>query len=173
MGRSKKGTEIIIMDNRQQFDSIVKEVLKHEGGYVNDPKDLGGETKYGISKRWYPNIDIKNLSMDDAVVIYYNDYWKPSKAEKLPEEIRATYFDMVVNMGQKRAVRILQQCINSKSFKKIDEDGLIGKQTIQHASKVKKQRLQAYRCLYYAGIVKDKPEQERFYYGWYKRAISV
>ena len=80
---------------------------------------------------------------------------------------------MVVNMGQKRAVKILQQCINSKSVNKIDEDGLIGKQTIKHASGVSKKRLQAYRCLYYAAIVKDKPEQERFYYGWFKRAISV
>lgn len=161
------------MKSNAQFKHIIQDVLKHEGGYVNDPKDLGGETKYGISKRWYPELDIKNLSMDAAIVIYYDDYWTPSKARDLPEEIRATYFDMVVNMGQKRAVKILQQCINSKSVNKIDEDGLIGKQTIKHASGVSKKRLQAYRCLYYAAIVKDKPEQERFYYGWFKRAISV
>lgn len=155
------------------FLSIIEEVIKHEGGYVNDPLDKGGETKYGISKRWYPDVDIKNLSKEDAVLIYYRDYWKPSKAYKLPQEIQATYFDMVVNMGQSRATKILQQAINSKKRSKIDVDGRIGNQTIQSAEKLTKGRLQAYRCLFYGKIVSKQPEQERFYYGWYKRAISV
>ena len=43
------------------FDEIIEVVLEHEGGYVNDPDDAGGETKYGIAKRWYPSVDIKNL----------------------------------------------------------------------------------------------------------------
>ena len=57
------------------FLRAVKEVLKIEGGYVNNPNDRGGETKYGISKRAYPNVDIKNLTLDKAKQIYYNDYW--------------------------------------------------------------------------------------------------
>jgi len=155
------------------FNEIIDQVLEHEGGYVNDPDDLGGETKYGITKRWYPEVDIKALSMDDAISIYYNDYWKPSKAEHLPEEIRATYFDMCVNMGQKQAVKTLQETINSIGRPKIAEDGLIGKITIQHSHKVSKKRLQAFRCLFYGEVVVDKPKQKKFYYGWFKRAMSI
>ena len=155
------------------FNEIIDQVLEHEGGYVNDPEDLGGETKYGITKRWYPKIDIKNLSLEDAINIYYNDYWKPSKAEYLPEEIRATYFDMCVNMGQKQAVKTLQETINSIELTRIAEDGIIGPQTIQHSHKVSKRRLQSFRCLFYGKIVIDKPKQKKFYYGWFKRAINI
>ena len=162
-----------MMQQQETFQNIIQEVLEHEGGYVDDPHDAGGETNYGISKRWYPDVDIKNLTMDDAIDIYYRDYWKPSKAESLPEELRKTYFDMCVNMGQSQAVKILQQAINSKKRTKIDVDGRIGPQTIQHSSKVTKQRLQAYRCLFYGKLVLNKPDQERFYYGWYKRATKV
>ena len=56
------------------FNEIIDQVLEHEGGDVNNPHDTGGETNYGIAKRWYPEVDIKNLNVDDAVNIYYNDY---------------------------------------------------------------------------------------------------
>ena len=58
------------------FNKIIEKVLEHEGGYVNDPKDLGGETKYGITKRFYPDVDIKNLTKEQAKTIYHTDYWK-------------------------------------------------------------------------------------------------
>ena len=80
---------------------------------------------------------------------------------------------MCVNMGQHRAVKILQQAINSRKIKKIQEDGVIGKITLENAGKVSKKRLQAYRCLFYGKIITDNPEQERFYYGWFKRATSI
>jgi lysozyme family protein len=155
------------------FEHVIGKVIEHEGGYVNDPHDSGGETNFGISKRWFPDLDIKNLTKEDAINIYYNNYWIPGKVDQLPNDIRSTYFDMCVNMGQSRATKILQQAINSKKSSKIDVDGRIGTQTISNADKVTKGRLQAYRCLYYGKIISKQPEQERFYYGWYKRAISV
>ena len=48
------------------FNEIIEVVLQHEGGYVDDPNDLGGETKYGITKRFYPSVDIKNLTEEQA-----------------------------------------------------------------------------------------------------------
>ena len=60
-----------------KFDDIIEVVLHHEGGYVHDPKDLGGETNFGIAGRFYPDVDIKNLTKSDAINIYYNEYWKP------------------------------------------------------------------------------------------------
>src|SRR5690606_28008981 len=55
----------------ERFRRAVEVVLKHEGGYVNNPSDPGGETKYGISKRSYPELDIANLTQEDAIAIYY------------------------------------------------------------------------------------------------------
>ena len=155
------------------FEQIIAKVLEHEGGYVNDPYDKGGETKYGIAKRWYPDIDIKALTKNDAVNIYYNEYWRPSRAEELPNDIKSTYFDMCVNMGQSQAVKILQHAINSRKVNKIKEDGVIGNITIENSGRISKKRLQAYRCLFYGKLVNKKPEQERFYYGWFKRATTT
>lgn len=155
------------------FEQIIDKVLEHEGGYVNDPYDKGGETNFGIAKRWYPDLDIKNLTKSDAINIYYNNYWKPSKADFLPNDLKATYFDMCVNMGQRQAVKILQQAINSRKMNKIEEDGVIGEITIKNAARISKRRLQAYRCLFYGRLVSEEPEQERFYYGWYRRATTT
>ena len=95
------------------FEHVIGKVIEHEGGYVNDPHDAGGETNFGISKRWFPDLDIKNLTKEDAINIYYNNYWIPAKVDRLPNDLRSTYFDMCVNMGQSQAVKILQQAINS------------------------------------------------------------
>ena len=155
------------------FEDIIDHVLDHEGGYVNDPKDLGGETKNGIAKRWYPEIKIKDLTLDQAKEIYYQDYWIPSKAEELPKDLRATYFDMCVNLGKKRAVKILQESVNSTGGPKLDVDGVLGPKTIQSSVRASKERIQAYRCLFYGRIVENNPDQKRFYYGWFKRANSI
>ena len=57
------------------FDRIIEFTLQEEGGYVNNPADPGGMTKYGISKRSYPNLDIANLTIDQAKAIYERDFW--------------------------------------------------------------------------------------------------
>ena len=57
------------MSSLTEFKDIIKVTLKHEGGYVNDPKDLGGETNMGITKRFYPDLDIKNLTVEYATEI--------------------------------------------------------------------------------------------------------
>lgn len=155
------------------FEQIVENVLIHEGGYVNDPLDKGGETNFGISKRWFPDVNIKELSKQEAINIYYNNYWIPSRAKELPNNIQSTYFDMCVNMGQSQAVKILQRTINSVETTRIAEDGVIGSVTIGNAGKIKKRRLQAYRCLFYSKLIIKNPSQERFYYGWYKRATTT
>ena len=113
------------------FDKAVEVILKHEGGYVNDPVDPGGETNMGISKRAYPYLNIKELTKKDVEDIYFKDYWLKAKVKKIPEELRMIYFDMVVNMGKSRAVKILQTAISAKGVK-TTVDGGIGPQTISY-----------------------------------------
>ena len=153
-----------------KFDDIIEKVLQHEGGYVNDKDDLGGETNYGITKRFYPHLDIKNLTREQAKEIYYKDYWIPSKASKLPTDLRYAYFDCVVNTGQYRAVKILQQACNNKNTFEIKEDGKIGAATISACKKLEADRFISYRILFYSLLISDNPTQEKFWYGWYKRA---
>lgn len=133
---------------------------------------MGGETRFGISKRSYPDVDIKNLTLDKAIEIYRKDYWVPSKAERLPEDIREDYFDAVVNHGQGNAVKILQRAVNSTGSPKLAVDGRIGRNTIRESKRLTKSRFQAFRTLFYASIVCKNTTQEKFWYGWWKRAIG-
>ena len=155
------------------FEEIIKDVLKHEGGYVNDPHDAGGETNFGIAKRWYPNIDIKNLTKEQAKKIYHQDYWRPGKCDEVPPQLRHIYFDMCVNFGRRGAVKVLQRAANSKLRNKIDVDGGIGPATLNAIQNLSIDRIRSYRVLRFADIVNKKPEQERFWVGWYRRATEV
>jgi len=154
------------------FNEIIEVVLEHEGGYVNDPTDRGGETNFGIAKRFYRNVDIKNLTRDQAKKIYHQDYWRPAKCDQVPPELRHIYFDMCVNFGRSGAVRVLQRAANAKGAGLI-VDGGIGPKTINALDKVEHERVRAYRVLKFAKIVLKNPEQEKFWFGWYRRAQEV
>jgi len=78
-------------------------VLDREGGYVNNPADPGGETNYGISKRAYPNLDIRGMTPELAGTIYKNDYWMPAGCDALPPAMALIVFDTAVNCGVSRA----------------------------------------------------------------------
>ena len=154
------------------FDEIIEVTLHHEGGYVHDPTDLGGETNYGIAKRFYPDVDIKNLTKDGAKEIYKEVYWDGNKVESLPEDLRHIYFDMCVNQGKGRAVKILQRAANAKGAG-LAVDGGMGPKTIAAMDGVELQRVRAYRVKYYADLVTRKPDLEKFYFGWFRRALEV
>ena len=154
------------------FNDIIEIVLKHEGGYVNDPKDPGGETNFGIAKRSHPDEDIKNLTKEDAKRIYYQDYWMKNRVPQLPDELKHIYFDMCVNQGRGRAVKILQQAANAKGAE-LKVDGGLGPKTLSAMKGVELQRVIAYRVKYYADLVTRKPDLEKFYFGWFRRALEV
>ena len=156
----------------KNFNEIIKQVLEHEGGYVNDPKDLGGETKYGITKRFYPNLNIKELTIEQAKEIYRKDYWDKNKVESLPQNLWHIYFDMCVNMGKRTAVKVLQRAAVNKG-RKIEVDGGLGPMTIGALKGVELDRVRAFRVKYYVDLITAKPEQEKFYLGWFRRATEV
>ena len=156
-----------------EFDDIIEKVLEHEGGLVDDPKDAGGLTNMGISQRAYPDEDIRGLTVERAKELYKRDYWDRYRTGDLPDRLRHIYVDMCINMGGGRAIKILQEACNSKNATKIDIDGGIGPATIKAASNVEPFRLRAYRVMFYAELVMKKPEQERFWVGWFRRSCEV
>ena len=154
------------------FDDIIEVVLHHEGGYVNDPKDPGGETNFGIAKRSHPDVDIKNLTKEEAKEIYYEDYWCGNKVPHMPDDLKHIYFDMCVNQGKGRAVKILQRAANAKGAG-LKVDGGMGPKTLAAMKGVELDRVRAYRVKYYADLVTRKPDLEKFYFGWFCRALEV
>lgn len=149
------------------FEKAVKVVLDFEGGYVFDSLDPGGETKFGISKRAYPDLDIKNLNEKDAIEIYKKDYWLPLKPLLLPSAIRLCLFDAAVNQGLSRAIKFLQEAVGTK------QDGIIGPITINAAnlpdSFIILETLIKLRLNHYSKL----PHWSRFGHGWARRLISV
>lgn len=119
------------------------------GGYHNDPADPGGETKYGISKQAYPSVDIKNLTVGDAKMIYFMDYWRRSGAEHQPLDVAIALFDAAVNLGNSRARRIA-----------IEADYDVEKMIKARAD-------------YYNQLVRSVPSLRKFYNGWMNRVIKL
>lgn len=91
------------------FERSIGFIKRWEGGYVNDPNDPGGETNWGISKRSYPNLDIKNLTWEQAKMLYQQDYWKKSGADQMPWPLCLIHMDTSVNAGVGRAQEMLQK----------------------------------------------------------------
>jgi len=107
------------------FDSIIEMILKHEGGYVDHSSDPGGETKYGISKRAYPDVNIAALTEEDAKDIYKRDYWSRIKGDDLPAGVACVVMDYAVNSGVSRASKALQAACGINNG-----DGIIGPHTL-------------------------------------------
>lgn len=104
------------------FEQAVGFVLKAriEGGYVNDPRDPGGETNFGISKRAYPHENIRALTRERAIEIYRRDYWDAVGCEGLPPKLAVALFDCAVNQGAGIAPVLLQRALG------VTADGIIG-----------------------------------------------
>ncbi len=145
------------------FPDCISHVLAAEGGLVNDPKDPGGVTKFGISQRSYPALDIRALSLDDAKAIYQRDYWDKIQGERLPAGLDLLLLDHAVNAGPARAVRLLQSLVN------VPEDGLMGPVTLGEIASADPQdliaRFSELRLDFYRGL----PTWRHFGAGWTRR----
>jgi len=109
------------------FDEAFEKLIGHEGVLSDNKADKGGLTKFGISQRAYPSVDIRALTLDDAKRIYYIDYWMKCKCELLPTSLRFHIFDAAVNSGVNRSILWLQEAV------KVKQDGIIGPLTIAAA----------------------------------------
>lgn len=156
------------------FNRAFELVVGIEGGYVNDPKDPGGETKFGISKRSYPNLDIKNLTKDKAMEIYRLNYWNACKCDKMPAGIALLVFDHAINAGNSNAGLLLQQSLADPLRVNVSKDGVIGPKTIAATKSVNQELLleeyAARRGLHYALL--DNLD-DRYGHGWMRRLARM
>lgn len=111
------------------FQKCLEIILHHEGGYVNHPKDPGGETNLGVTKRvyeeWGGTKDMKDLTVEDVAPIYKKNYWDRVKGDNLPAGLDLCIFDFAVNAGPGRAAKMIQRMIG------VTVDGGIGPMTLQ------------------------------------------
>jgi len=149
------------------FDKAFQITVGVEGGYVNDPSDPGGETKYGISHRAYPDIDIKALTLDQARDIYRRDYWQAASCDSMPERIGHLVFDCAVHHGVKTAIKLLQRALkvaDDGEFGPITRGTLTARDTNETAD-----LLMAQRMLY----LMTCSAWPTYKLGWAKRCFSV
>ena len=110
------------------YNECLKIILMHEGGYVNHPKDPGGETNLGVTKRvyeeWGGTKEMKDLTVEDVEPIYKKNYWDKIKGDDLPDGLDLCVFDFGVNAGPGRAAKFLQKLLG------VTQDGGIGPQTL-------------------------------------------
>ena len=149
------------------YQKCIPIILKSEGGYSNHSSDYGGETNFGIAKKFYPNEDIKNLTKERAAELFHRDYWIPMKLEGINNnELVLQVFDVGVNSGPKTGVKLLQRLVGT------DPDGVIGPKTLQATNNYPGNIVDEFkqkRRLFYAAIVTKDPSQKVFLKGWLNR----
>lgn len=151
------------------FDQAFERLLGHEGGYVNDPRDPGGETNWGVTvavarAEGYTG-PMRDLPRDKAKAIYRAKYWAPVRADELPESVRFDVFDAAVNHGVSQSAKWLQRAVGASA------DGVIGAMTVAAArgagpligAHFNGERLQFYT---------DLPTWPTFGKGWARRVAN-
>lgn len=159
------------------FDDALKIILLHEGGWVNNPRDPGGETSLGVTKRTWQswtgrvNVDMKALTPAKVAPLYKARYWDVVKGDELPPALALCAFDMAVNAGPSRSIRILQEIVGAT------RDGQVGRKTLQAVQ-------QYVRTHGLAALVRAFQNARRDYYralshfdtfgrGWLRRVDAV
>ena len=150
----------------QNFCRCISVLLSLESGYVNDPRDPGGETNWGISKRSYPSLNIKAIVPEQAAQIYYTDYWIKCQCDKLAFPLAGYVFVDAVNMGQAEAVKLLQQTVG------VQVDGVIGPVTLNAANKLPTTN----HYLYLQAVLthyRSLPGYTTYGHGWENRLLRL
>jgi lysozyme family protein len=152
------------------FAKAVEALIQREGGFVNDPSDSGGETKFGISKRSYPALDIPNLTKQDAADIYFADFWSPAGCDGMPQVVAEAVLDFAVTSSVKRSAKTVQQAAG------VLADGVIGPDTLAaiaaHPDLIAA-RFTILRMAFYADLARKQKKNQKFLAGWILRSAEV
>lgn len=161
------------------FPRCLDAVFKAEGIFSNDPGDPGGATKYGITRatlaRWRGHpvtvADVMAMEMDEARAIYRAYYWIVVRAGELPSGVDLVVFDVAVNSGPGRAVKMMQRAVA------VTADGIFGPMTMRAIAAMPAANiviaLDGIRRKFYRGLVARDPSQSRFIKGWLNRVDAT
>lgn len=150
-----------------RFDECLKVILDLEGEPTNDPRDPGGLTKFGIAKRSHPNVDIMNLTKEEAADIYRREYWNPIHGDALPAGLDLLVFDSAINQGVKPAVLMLQLAAGAQG------DSVMGSETLAAVNRKPKEEVAIMFAARRAKRYAVNPNVGIYGTGWYKRLFVV
>jgi lysozyme family protein len=154
------------------FKQAVQKTLTHEGGFVNNPLDHGGPTKYGITQADMPGVNIANITPDQAADYYSQNYWKPLYSQITDQLLAEKLFDMGVLFGVKTAVKMLQISMTNEIG--LVSDGQFGPNTLAAVNQ-SSGLLPGYKTVliqHVVNIVNVNPDQGAFINGWVNRINS-
>lgn len=149
------------------FETAIAFVLRHEGEASDDPRDHGGVTKYGISARAYPLLDIAALTREQAITIYRRDYWERIQGDALPPSVALLLFDAAVNQGPRRAIAWLQHAVGAKP------DGIMGPDTLERVRVVDRRATLAEFTARRAYAYGSTTTFSTFGLGWSRRLVDA
>ena len=153
--------------NMASFDEVIEKIKEREGGYVNDAKDPGGETKFGISHNTHREVDIANLTWKKAKDIYRNKYWDECKVGQLPDKLRPMFMDTIVLHGTQKGTKMLQKALG------VNADGRVGPNTIRVANSQNALTLVENMAQRRLAHYRKQPTYKRFGKGWEARVAIV
>jgi len=152
------------------FERCVELVLQLEGEYSDHRDDAGGLTRWGISQRAYPKLDLSTLTRSGAIALYRKDYWRRILGDDLPPALALVLFDWAVHSGVSAAVTRLQRIVGA------EPDGRLGKRTLAAALRYEPRKL-VLELLRQRGRelceLSEKPGQGVFRVGWMARLATV
>jgi lysozyme family protein len=160
------------------FKKAIEFVLRHEDAKLSAEitHDSGGTTKFGISQRAHPNVDIEKLTLAEAEKIYRNEYWSKIRGDEIrDDEVAAKLLDMAVNMGSHQAVVLCQRALNVLALHQaLKEDGILGPITLAALNSADSQLflavLRSFCEEFCRHLVAVKPEYHKYLHGWLVRA---
>ena len=159
------------------YDEAFDYMIINEGGYVNHPNDPGGETNFGISKKSYPYLNIKEITLSQAKEIYFVDfYMKLPYSDVCTTEKIKKLFDLSVNMGIVQSNKLLQRALRCCGFNNVVDDGIVGPITLKALSNCNDDLFLVSLCSEAAGFYRllalTKPSNNIFLDGWLNRAYA-
>lgn len=159
-------------DKETQLGLIATPFQRRKVGYVNDPDDHGGETKFGVAKNANKDLDITGLTWAQAKQRYYEKYWVAGGCHLLQPRIAILHFDGCVNHGVDKASKFLQEVVGA-----VPVDGDVGPGTAKAVSRMNEFDVCRLLCdrreKFYRNIVATNPSQGKFLNGWLRRINEI
>lgn len=182
--------------NLFSIEDIVAATISYEGGYVNDPRDSGGETNWGITlataRRFGYNAPMRAMKRNDAVRIYTEQYMKGPGIDKLHSvspAVCAEVYDTGVNCGPARAIEFLQRALNilnrnGSDYPDLAVDGDLGRRTVEALTAYKRIRgvtgesvllkiLNTLQGAHYVTLAERRAKDEAFIFGWFRERVNL
>lgn len=181
----------------QTLERALEHTFAFEGGYVEDPDDPGGATKYGVSLRFLRSLgeierfdhdgdgdldaaDVRELTREDAALVYADHFWN-ERFERIEPLVAIKLFDFGVNVGPRQRTKFAQRAVNETEPGRLIVDGILGPRTLEalreYASHYTQgpllcADLEDHAARFYYGLAERRRASRKYLFGWLRRCYA-